>query len=372
MDTFGQKREKIVIVAMIFLTCLGMVVQDNKWASATLVLAWIVMVLGCINKNEKTQEPLCMDTSMALRGLCAVEILLGHVGLLNHNPALFANRRAGILIVGVFFMLSGYGLSYGYNRKEGYLKNFLVKRISAILIPSLLVIFADRMISILVFEQKYSSVYEFMGMSAATWYIYELIVLYILFYICSLFMNDKAYIPVLFISVLFVVTAYFLKVEEFYYGSTLCFPFGMLTYNFYEKNRNISNNISPYTYIYIYNVLIVVLLGASVLIFFKCEGSFVGETVARNIAALCFCLLLLFVLEHFALKGKIVGWLGTLSLEIFLLHQPVEHGLVNIGIYYKVSDYVFLIFVLALTVVFAIPLKYINDCIKKAVHKLTD
>lgn len=54
-----------------------------------------------------------------------IVIMIGHIGLATGSIVLYPNRKAGILFVGIFFMLSGYGLIYSVDNKPEYLKHFL-------------------------------------------------------------------------------------------------------------------------------------------------------------------------------------------------------------------------------------------------------
>lgn len=67
---------------------------------------------------------LLYNTSLSIRGLSAVEIMLGHIGIATGLLILYPNRKAGILFVGIFFLLSGYGLSKSLNENKDYLKHF--------------------------------------------------------------------------------------------------------------------------------------------------------------------------------------------------------------------------------------------------------
>ena len=65
--------------------------------------------------------------------------MLGHIGIATQSVFLYANRKAGILFVGIFFMLSGYGLIYSLNNKPNYINNFLKKRMCRIFFPAYIV-----------------------------------------------------------------------------------------------------------------------------------------------------------------------------------------------------------------------------------------
>ena len=95
-------------------------------------------------KNRFNEVPLCLNNTIPLRGILAVEIVLGHTyGVIHDNTLLYFNDRIGVWVVGLFFFLSGYGLGYNFHRKVNYLDKFICKRVGRILVPFFLM-FIDR------------------------------------------------------------------------------------------------------------------------------------------------------------------------------------------------------------------------------------
>lgn len=82
---------------------------------------------------------LSKSTTNALKGISAIEIMIGHLGIATGWMLLYPNRKAGILFVGLFFFISGYGLMFSYLRNKNYLKNFLIKKVVIIIVPAYLV-----------------------------------------------------------------------------------------------------------------------------------------------------------------------------------------------------------------------------------------
>lgn len=106
-----------------------------------ILFLWIILIVVGIKRNKKLKgDALCQGNVMALRGICAIEIMMGHLGIATGSAVLFPNRKAGILFVGIFFALSGYGLMYSVSNKENYLRGFLIKRlIVKLLLPAYVV-----------------------------------------------------------------------------------------------------------------------------------------------------------------------------------------------------------------------------------------
>ena len=103
---------------------------------ALILVLWLTLILAGISMNKDGQKPFCLKQTICLRGICAVEIMTGHIGLATGSVVLYPNRKAGILFVGIFFMLSGYGVVYGMEHKADYSKQFLLNRTIKLLIPA--------------------------------------------------------------------------------------------------------------------------------------------------------------------------------------------------------------------------------------------
>lgn len=70
-----------------------------------ILLLWAALVLYGIGRNKVGTPPLELNRTIALRGICAIEIMIGHIGLLTGDIFLYPNRKAGIFFVGTFLML---------------------------------------------------------------------------------------------------------------------------------------------------------------------------------------------------------------------------------------------------------------------------
>ncbi|MDE5831285.1 MAG: hypothetical protein K2H53_06905, partial [Clostridia bacterium] len=57
-----------------------------------------------------------------------------------------------------------------------------------------------------------------------------------------------------------------------------------------------------------------------ILFFLLGNDSVIGNPIARNLAAVSFCLWLLSVLQKITVEHWLLQWLGKISYEIFLIH----------------------------------------------------
>ena len=113
--------------------------------------------------------------------------MMGHLGIATGFFFLYPNRKAGILFVGIFFMLSGYGLMYNLDNQEGYLSRFLRKRLLNLLIPAYMVyIIWGCLEGLLIKNFSLKTFLEYILLSnfwlKTNWYVFEIAVFYIVFY----------------------------------------------------------------------------------------------------------------------------------------------------------------------------------------------
>lgn len=210
-----------------------------------IVLLWLVLIVVGIKYNKTASETaFTLDNSAALRGICAIEIMMGHLGIATGSMVLYPNRKAGILFVGVFFALSGYGLMYSVINKNDYMVNFIFKKAGKLLIPVYIVFVINNVLDNVI-EKNSLDFREFVNIKniflMTNWYVWELLMLYIVFHICfKTSRNAKIiFLVILCFSIIFVIAAYVFKLENPWYGSTLCFGFGMFYYLHREQFKEI-------------------------------------------------------------------------------------------------------------------------------------
>ena len=136
MNNKTDKKETIYLIIVLGVLAFGFLILKIQYAVFTVTLAWGLLCLLGIDKNVD-KNALSLQNTSALRGICAIEIMLGHIGISTRNIIQFPNKKAGILFVGLFLMISGYGLMFGLDNKKDYLKNFWPKRLGK-MIPCLL------------------------------------------------------------------------------------------------------------------------------------------------------------------------------------------------------------------------------------------
>lgn len=260
------------------------------------------------------------QNTLALRGICAFEIMLGHIGGATGEMILYPNRKAGILFVGVFFALSGYGLMYSVAVKPGYLDYFFTKRMLWGILLKAYFVYA---VSVLVNVWQTQQISQMMYLIdprrffvQTNWYVWEILIFYLWFYFSVKFWRSKILVSTVIFSVFFVAMAFVSGIDNPWYGSTLCFALGICLFK-------MSNRLEHFLLKY-YNIILLTELltaGSMILLFYVLgNDSIAGNPIARNMAsvaftAFCFCLL-----SRLKVGNKVSFWMGKYSYEIFLVH----------------------------------------------------
>lgn len=97
------------------------------------ILLLITLLIYLLPQNK---EYLNVKSTSGLRGFLAIGIIFHHLSQWITSGDEFSNfSYMGTYIVSIFFFLSAYGLYFQNENKKNYLDNFLVKRLSKILVP---------------------------------------------------------------------------------------------------------------------------------------------------------------------------------------------------------------------------------------------
>lgn len=227
------------------------------------ILLLITLLLYLLPQNK---EYLNVKSTSGLRGFLALGIIFHHISPLVKTGEEFSNfSYMGTYIVSIFFFLSAYGLYVQNESRENYLDNFLVKRLSKIIVPffiiSLIYMFyrfvngqlIDLNFFINLFKQGSTIIYN-------GWFVDIIILMYIFFYLSfKLFQNKFLSIVLNTIFIIcYICLAIKLGYNFWWYNSTLAFAIGLI----WAKNQNkIDRVLEKYYFIVI--VLVTVLLFVS-------------------------------------------------------------------------------------------------------------
>ena len=335
-----------------------------------LLLISILIYLLPINNDY-----LGVKSTTGVKGFLAIGIIFHHLSQWVTTGEEFSNfGYMGTYIVSVFFFLSGYGLYVQNGRKENYLDNFLVKRLSKVLIP-FIVISSIYLIYRRMNGQVLSSVYFIdLFKKGSTviyngWFVDIIILMYIFFYISfTVFSNKKIAILVNTVFIIFyIVLAIKLEYGFWWYDSSLPFVLGLI----WAKNKKyIDEILNKY-----YFIILVCITG---LLFTFHQYSFIlkklnlvdsySYALAANIDNIIFTIFFVLTMRKIDFSNSRLLFLGKISFELYMIHGLVMSIFGKYFVTSRLNDVIFTILVLIVSISLA---WLINLIIKKISIKTT-
>lgn len=266
-----------------------------------------------------------------LKGICAMYIMLGHYSMyIPFKGILFLLRPiqpGAILVNGLFFFISGYGLEISRETKPDYIgmRSYLKRmwNIGIVAYASYLISFCFFEVNSLAGMIKHIllfNVFRWFHLNQPTWFLIEIVFLYLLFWLIFYLVGHMriaymciiAVVGMTVIIIIWYVAAVLTGRGVVWYSSTLCFPLGILVANtrdsiIYAKARRYVLPIASVLLIccFLYNKY-----SENIIL-----GAFLG-----NIASLVFCIVVFLLSFGFTLDSRILGFLGSISFELYLIH----------------------------------------------------
>lgn len=308
--------------------------------------------------REWQEEPLSLDKSKAIQGFAAVAIIVHHLAqeLAQDAGAIGFFTELGVLFVGIFFFFSGYGLYTSLKTKENYLKGFLKKRLVTILVPfymCILVFTAAACIGGMKFTpvQLVGILSGWFLINQHMWYIVEIAILYLAFYIIyRLIKNRTAATVVMGIFVIAMMAGSLMLAHgkdmsasgwfqgEWWYNSSFLFVIGIIVSKHSEGLRRIARK--GYIIWLLVLAALLALLGPQTVYMlrrYSYWSEIPGETRAILDKLRClsvqlpwiisFVLFLLLIMMRVRFGNPVLKFLGSISLELYLIHNLFLKGL---------------------------------------------
>jgi len=337
-----------------------------------ILLAGLVVLLisgaKASKRKEWQEEPLSLSTSKAIQGFAAIGIILHHLSqsLLQASGPFQFLSECGVLFVGIFFFFSGYGLYTSLKTKDDYLKGFLKKRLITILIPFYMCI-AVFTVASCICGTKYKPLellYVLSGWSLINshmWYIVEIAILYLAFFIFyKLIKNRTAATCAMSLFVLLMMggSLYLCHgkdmgcrywfMGEWWYNASILFIVGILVSKYQDGLRKIARK----AYVVLLPVFAILTgLFGWITSRFLDKYSYWSEIPGEDPRyldklrclsvqipfILCFVLFVLLVMMKVRFGNPVLKFLGSISLELYLIHNLFLTGLAD-GRIFKVSS----------------------------------
>lgn len=290
--------------------------SDLIYTVIVLLLFFSIAFIG-IKKNDNQDISTMLTKYNSLRGLLAIEVLLGHVVQNESGTNLTIFTSFMIVSVGFFFFVSSFGMSNSYRVKYNYLgRYFLFRKCGYLMFIAILVYLFSLGVSYFTgcYVWKFNSFIDMVvGFPDRTnWYIFELMAFYFLFYLTYKFFSSPLTrcIIVFIVSVVIITLLFCFGVQEKYYASTLCFSFGILAGEYYEQVKRFLLSIKGLI------VCSLVTMGGLTSVIYK-QGIF-ALCYSKNLLCIAFILFIFLFMSKFELNNKVITFLMKMSTEIYL------------------------------------------------------
>lgn len=306
-------------------------------------------------KGRWREQSLSLASSKGLLGFGAAGIMLHHMS----QTIYFAGEDTGILFfmvdigvcfVGIFFFFSGYGLYTSLREKPDYLKGFLFRRLTTVLVPFYVCNFTFIAGSCLWgYKLQKGELAPYAAgvvlMNSQMWYLVEIAILYVLFYLAFRFIkNRNAACAAFCISVLVMIGVSLLLGHdtttptqglwfhgEWWYNATAMMPVGVL---FARWEKQILSFVRRY---YVMTLFVMVCLTAFFYnrtmymlrhtgYWYEWEG-YAGyrekaQTLAVQFPFIFFTVMtVIVILQKLEFGNRILDFLGSIALELYLIHN---------------------------------------------------
>ena len=336
------------------------------------ILLLIVVLISLLPVNNNY---LNVKSTNGLKGFLALGIVFHHLSQWVTTGVEFSNfNYMGTYTVSAFFFLSGYGLYIQNERKEGYLDNFLVKRLSRVIVPVIIISSIYLVYGSINGQVLSSSFFIDLFKKGRTiiyngWFVDVIILMYIFFYISFKIFSNRT-VAILVNTLLiggYIILAIKLGYGFWWYNSSLPFALGLI----WAKNKKyIDEILNKY-----YFIILVCITG---LLFISHQYSFVLKKLhlidsysygfAANLDNIIFTFFSILIVRKIDFSNKYLLFLGRISFELYMIHGLVMSIIGKYFVTSRLNDVVFTILVLIVSISLA---WLINLIIKKVSIKTT-
>ncbi|OJU54280.1 MAG: hypothetical protein BGN96_13425 [Bacteroidales bacterium 45-6] len=267
------------------------------------------------------------ETALLLKGGGALWVVLYHLNQLMPLPFIghFIEIN-GMMHVGLFFFLSGYGLTKSYNyNPEKFIRNFWIRRVLYFLLPFWVingvytVVWCDKWQS---FIQLFGYIVGYKYINPHSWFIGALFILYLIFFSVAWLRKYKKFkMEYVFLVLFFFYLCWGGMNGQKLFLSSVDFYIGMLIA---ANEKNIFDLVKKYkvkvlaffSSVFILSCLLMV--ERLYIYIFLHRPLFVFNSVVFVLLIYCLFISVGFLRE---LKLRFLLWIGAISYELYLLHN---------------------------------------------------
>ncbi len=336
-----------------------------------------------------------------IQGIACIFVILHHLvqqvsgyGVINKGPVTILNDT-GIFFTAIFFFVSGYGLMISLETKPDYLDKFLLKRLPTVLIPFWIVNIIGVILNIFLYgpvNSPLENLFDILGLTLINsngWFIIEITIFYIIFFILFKFIRKKDVALVLMILAVLVVISFSShqghdlgeKVHwfrgEWWYNSTITFAYGLVYGRFKKQLDSFFASIYYFilplftflavgmAYVCRYATIRYGYYGASIDTSYR-QNILITLTV-QSIGCIIFVTFILLLNMRFTIDNKVLRYLSSISMELFLVHGYFIHQIFG---NLKINDFFRFCLVLLWSIVFTAILALATHFITRKFIKL--
>lgn len=277
-----------------------------------------------------------------MKGILALLVILAHLTVNFKSIPYFGTFTPfGAVVVGVFFLMSGYGLSYSFDKKgDGYLKGFFKKRVSKLIYPYIIVIIAWNLEQLFVYPDR-NLPYTWLlmlngnleGFLPHSWFVIAIIVFYFVYYVSFKYLKQN--IRLLFIFLFLAAYFYFMRFVLHWginwYITSYMFFLGFIYYKYEEHIKR----CNVFVWLAATFVMSLAITGA-------CDYTDMLFNGAFSLAFVCF----ITICET---RNRVLHFLGTISYELYIVQALPQYALQNI----EMPQYLTVIIIVVLDIVLA-------------------
>lgn len=301
-----------------------------------------------------------------LRGLFAVLIVLGHCSMkFAREPfVLYVIHKMNFISVCFFLCVSGWSLAYNFDKKDNYLSGFLFRKVLKLGALSIEAQLVGRLLKTLFLKDKFRL--DLGILLEWNWYIYECIVMYVLFYI--IYKNipkEKSRTILIWISCI-MVALYFWAMFNVgswsgwtfaYYYSTLSFAMGITIHELYKKN------IINMFFLKRACFISLLLVAANMYCIKMPKASIMGGVVMHNVLGCSAIVFLVIILEIVKVpRCKLFTFLTKYSVYIYLYQFVILLIIFQVYIEHeRIIDFSYVALVIVFLLLLSFSVKGLND-----------
>ena len=266
-----------------------------------------------------------------LRGMCALLIIAHHIATQKFGDGLFHQLGyisviSGYLLVGYFFLISGYGLEYGEIHTAKQKKHSLLLRVVTICVPYMTISLLYWVYGQYVMEQIglldiVTSILKGDPIVKYSWYSAAIIIVYVFFEISKMNASKNCNLYVMTLLLMgYIMFGVVKNYSVYWYNAVLIVLVGILVARYKEQ---------IYCWIKRYDkasvIVSLIALGAGTVLQIK-YGNNVGEVakvLMQQITLVAAVYLMMMVDYFFSLNSMFLKWVATFSYEIYLTHGLV-------------------------------------------------